>query len=154
MSVLVWMLDVAEAVERTVAEVIIAVFDAANPVVGEGVFGARSDGPAGKILVRVEADVIKEVGFGGQLGKGYAAGGKNKGAVERIAYTAPQRSQIVAADIHVEAIDVEGLVVPDPVEVAFRTEHPCAGLPVVAGIAAEEAAVEVVREHAGVGSFD
>ena len=40
--------EVAEALEHIVAEVIIAVFDAANPVVGEGVFGARSDGPAGR----------------------------------------------------------------------------------------------------------
>ena len=118
--------DVAEVVERTVAEVIVAIFEAANPVVGEGVFPAKSDGPTSKTVIRVQATPSKMSNSADASGKGYTASAENQDAVQRIAHAAPQRSQIVGADIHVEAIDVKRFVVPDPIDVAFNTEHPCA----------------------------
>ena len=55
--------NIAEPVDRTIAEIIETVLEAANPVVGEGIFGTGSDRPTGDVLTRVQTDAFKQVGI-------------------------------------------------------------------------------------------
>lgn len=120
-----------------VAEVRVAVFEAAEHVVGEGLIDARAGGPAVEGL-----GVLGHAGIDEATGYSPAGGAVDQRAVNGIADTAAERSGPVRACLDAGRI---GIVIPIVIDIAFKADDEVVvHLPVPAGKSAEDAAIEAV----------
>src|SRR4051812_12795444 len=151
------------AIEHAVvaAEVRIAILDPGGQVVGDGVFHARSKGPARQGVVVVVDQALAEAARDSAEGK--TAGGVDQSAVEGEAGACPNRAlpvEAVGAERHgsrseaardrgVEhAVEVVVVAAEQALDVTFDTDHERAELVVVAGMTACQEAVVAAAKAA------
>src|SRR3990170_8424157 len=111
--------------EVAVGKIDVEIFDLGAPVLGEAEFGAGAQGPArGGVRFR------KPESLAAQFAERQTAGAVEEDVVEGVAGAAAHGAEPWIGEFP----GCEGIVGAGKLDVAFKAEHPGAGLPVVAGL--------------------